>query len=156
MEPTGKLVLDPDFFEFIECCVAREVRFLVVGGWALAAHGHPRATKDFDVWLWTDRDNANRMVEALSDFGFGSSGLTADDFLDPAVVVQFGRAPLQIDVIGTIDGVDFVECWPRRVEIEIGGLPVPFISEGDFIANKLASGRAQDLADVYALQEEGP
>lgn len=93
MEPTGKLILDQDFFEFIECCVAREVRFLVVGGWALAAHGHPRATKDFDVWLWTDRGNASRMVGALSDFGFAGSGLTADDLLDPMVVVQFGRPP---------------------------------------------------------------
>lgn len=80
--------LDPDFREFIECCVAREVRFLIVGGYALAAHGHPRFTKDLDVWLWLDRGNSRRLLDALDDFGFASLQLHEDDFDEPGMVVS--------------------------------------------------------------------
>jgi hypothetical protein len=143
--------LDPDFSEFIACCVARDVRFLVVGGYALAAHGHPRFTKDIDIWLWIDPDNGRRVVEALDDFGFGSLGLTVNDFVEPGVVVQLGHAPKRIDLLTSIDGVAFEECWPTRVEIEVGGISVPFIDVDHLVMNKRASGRLQDLADVEAL-----
>lgn len=143
---------DRDFSEFVECCVAREVRFLVVGGYALAAHGHPRLTKDLDVWLWIDRGNAERLVSALGDVGFGSLGLVADDFTAPDVVVQLGHPPLRIDLLTSIDGVTFEECWPAHVVIDIGGLGVPFIDVEHLIVNKKASGRLQDLADAEALE----
>ncbi|MGQ0625854.1 MAG: DUF6036 family nucleotidyltransferase [Sporichthyaceae bacterium] len=145
--------LNRDFSEFIAFCIEREVRFLVVGGYALAAHGHPRYTKDLDVWIWLDPDNAARMVEAVNDFGFGSCGITAQDLLDPTVIVMMGHPPKRIDVIATIDGVEFDDCWPNRLEVELGGLPVPFIGLADFIANKRASGRPQDLADIDAVMD---
>lgn len=143
--------LDPDFREFIGCCVAHDVRFLVVGGYALAAHGHPRFTKDLDVWLWIDPGNARRLVAALTDFGFGSLGLTEADFVEPGIVVQLGHAPKRIDLLTSIDGVTFDECWPDRVGIDVGGVTVPFIDVAHLVVNKRASGRLQDLADVEAL-----
>lgn len=106
--------LTQDFVEFIECCVTREVRFLVVGGYAVAAHGHPRATKDLDIWVLIDPTNAERLIEALDDFGMGSVGLTAADFLEPEVVVQLGYAPIRIDLLTSIAGVTFDECWSKR------------------------------------------
>ncbi|MGQ0573510.1 MAG: nucleotidyl transferase AbiEii/AbiGii toxin family protein [Pseudonocardia sp.] len=143
--------LDRDFSEFIACCAAREVRFLVVGGYALAAHGHPRYTKDLDIWLRLDPDNARRLIDALADFGFGSLGLTVADFAEPGTVVQLGRAPKRIDLLTTIDGVTFEECWPVRVEIDIDGAAVPFIDVDHLVVNKRASGRTQDLADAETL-----
>jgi hypothetical protein len=88
--------LDRDFSEFIACCVARDVRFLIVGGYALAAHGHPRFTKDLELWVWLDPDNAERLIAALGDFGFGSLRLTSAGFAEPDVVVQLGHAPKRI------------------------------------------------------------
>jgi len=84
--------MDRDLSEFIECCVAREVRFLIVGGYAVAAHGHPRFTKDLDVWVWIDPGNARRLTLALADFGFGSLGLSDEDFAEPGMVVQLGTS----------------------------------------------------------------
>jgi hypothetical protein len=145
--------LNRDFSEFIASCTAHDVRFMIVGGYAVAAHGHPRFTKDLDVWVWVDEQNADRLVSALDDFGFGSLGLTAADFLEEGMVVQLGYPPQRIDIITQVDGVEFGLCWERRVEIEIGGQHVPFISANDLLANKKASGRPQDLADVAAIEE---
>lgn len=147
--------LDRDFSEFIACCVARDVRFLIVGGYALAAHGHPRFTKDLDVWVWLDAGNASRLIEALTDFGFGSVGLTPSDFTQPDAVIQLGHAPKRIDLLTSIDGVTFDECWPDHVVLDIGGLKVPFIDVDHLVANKRASGRLQDLADAEALTRGG-
>ncbi len=146
--------LDLEFSEFIACCAAREVRFLIVGGYALAVHGHPRFTKDLDVWLWLDPENAERLVLALDDFGFGSLGLSAGDFTLPDTVVQLGYAPKRIDLLTSIDGVDFDAAWATRAEIDIDGRSVPFISRQDLITNKQAAGRLQDLADVAALEAD--
>lgn len=145
--------LTDDFVEFIECCVAREVRFLIVGGYALAAHGYPRATKDLDVWLMSDPDNAERVVAALHDFGMGTLGLTAQDFLEPDIVVQLGYPPVRIDLLTSISGVTFEECWNNRLLVDVGGLPVGFISAEDLIRNKRAAGRPQDLVDADTLEE---
>jgi hypothetical protein len=144
--------LNRDFSEFIASCAAHNVRFLIVGGYAVAAHGHPRFTKDLDVWVRVDPGNANRLVSALADFGFGSLGLTSADFVEEGVVVQLGYPPQRIDILTGVDGVQFDSCWDRRIAVEIGGQVVPFISVGDLIANKKASGRPQDLADVAALE----
>lgn len=144
--------LDPDFKEFIECCVARDVRFLIVGGYAVAAHGHPRFTKDLDVWVWLDPANAERLVGALCDFGFGSLGLSVADFAEEGVVVQLGYAPKRIDLLTSIDGVAFEDCYSSRLIVSIEGVDVPFIDAPNLIKNKRASGRPQDLADVAALE----
>lgn len=153
------LLLTRDFVEFIECCVAHEVRFLIVGGYAMAAHGHPRATKDLDVWVMIDPSNADRLLDALAQFGMGSLGLEASDFLEPDVVVQLGYQPVRIDILTSIDGVSFDECWDRRMMVDVGGAEAGFISVEDLIANKRASGRPQDTLDANELDrvvgEEG-
>lgn len=151
----GPISLDPDFLEFIDCCIERDVRFLIVGGWAMAAHGHARATKDIDVWMWLEPNNAARMVSAIEDFGFGSAGLTPEDLLDPSAVFVMGREPKRVDVLPAIDGVEFEQCWANRVQVDCGGTTVPFISKNDFVTNKRASGRPQDLADVDRLVGRG-
>jgi hypothetical protein len=128
--------LDRDFSEFIASCAANDVRFLIVGGYAVAAYGHPRFTKDLGVWVWVDERNADRLVSALEDFGFGALGLTRADFLEEDTVVQLGYPPKRIDILTQVDGVEFDACWERRVEIEVVGMRVPFISADDLLANK--------------------
>lgn len=146
--------IDRDFSEFVESFVAHDVRFLVVGGYALAAHGLPRATGDFDAWVWIDPTNAARIVAALDDFGFGSVGLRADDFLTPDFVVQLGFPPLRIDIITEIDGVQFDLAWDRRIIVDAGGIALPVIGRDDLIDNKRAAGRPQDLVDVARLLDD--
>lgn len=146
--------LDRDFREFIACLLAREVRFLVAGGYAVALHGHPRYTGDLAVWVWLDPGNAEAIVAALEDFGFGDVGLSVEDFTATDQVVQLGRPPLRIDLLTGLDGVEFESCHGRRTEVELDGLIVAFIGRNDLLANKRASGRPQDLADVAALEGE--
>lgn len=145
-------ILSKDFVEFIECCVARDVKFLIVGGYALAAHGHPRATKDLDVWVMTEPDNAERLVAALDDFGMDSVGLEASDFAEPDIVVQLGYPPVRIDLLTSASGVQFESCWTRRMNVTVGSVEAGFISYEDLVANKRASGRPQDAVDVDVLE----
>lgn len=147
--------LSTDFVEFIECCDRHDVQFLIVGGYAVAAHGHPRATKDLDVWVLIDPVNAERLVLALDDFGMGSVGLTADDFMESEVVIQLGYPPLRIDLLTSVTGVAFADCWMNRVVLDVGGVEAGFISLPDLIANKRAAGRPQDLVDADALEQLG-
>ena len=146
--------LDPNFSEFIASLHAREVHFLIVGGYAVGMHGHPRYTADLDIWLRADETNARALLGALQDFGFADLDLTVDDFLTPAHVVQLGYPPLRIDLLTSIDGVDFAEAHERRVEVMLGDLMVPVISLDDLRRNKQATGRAQDLADLEALEDD--
>ena len=146
--------LSRDFHELLECFAAHDVRYLIVGGWALAAHGVPRMTKDLDVWVWPDQTNAQNVLAALHDFGFADLGLAAEDFTEPDVVIQLGRPPNRVDILTTPDGVDFDSCWRDRLQIDSGGLMVPFIGVDGLLANKLASGRPQDLVDVASLTED--
>lgn len=143
--------LNPDFQEFLRSFVSHDVRFLIVGGYALAAHGHPRYTKDLEVWVWMDPSNSARIISALEQFGFGELGLTPGDFEEPDVVVQLGREPQRIDIPTFATGLVFDEAYEHRVEIDIGGLSVPFISPEDLRTNKLATGRLRDLADAAEL-----
>jgi hypothetical protein len=125
---------------------------LVVGGYAVALHGYPRATKDLDIWLWLDAENAARIVKALADFGFGTLGLEAADFLVPDQIVQLGYPPNRIDLITTLPGVEFERCYEARVIVMIDQLPVNFIDPDSLKRNKRASGRLQDLADLENLE----
>jgi hypothetical protein len=143
--------LDPNYSEFFALLHAHEARFLVVGGYAVGLHGHPRYTADIDVWLLVDLFNANAVLRALEDFGFGGLDLTVEDFLAPDRVVQLGYPPLRIDLLTSIDGVEFAAAYERREEVELDGVRVPFISLQDLRRNKLASGRPQELADLDAL-----
>jgi hypothetical protein len=148
--------LSRDFSEFVDACSARGVRFLVVGGYAVAAHGHPRMTKDLDVLVDPARDNADRLVAALGDFGFGSVGLVAEDFIAPGEVVQLGYPPVRIDLLTSLDGVEFDAAYAGRVDVDIDGRSIPVIGRAELIANKRATGRLQDLADVERLEADAP
>ena len=145
-------MLNPDFKDFVASLNASGARYLVVGGYAVALHGHPRYTKDIDVWLEATPENAPRIVKALEAFGFGSLGLTQSDFLIPDQVVQLGFPPNRIDLLTSLTGVDFESCYPARVRVEIDGLPVDFIDIENLKKNKRAVGRNQDLADLDALE----
>ena len=150
----GPMNLNQDFQEFIELFISHNVRFMIVGGYAVAAHGHPRYTKDLDVWVWTDPENANRVVSALDEFGFGELGLTAADFQRPDSVVQLGREPQRIDILTFATGLDFAEAFKNHVLISVGDIQVPFVSVDDLRTNKLATGRLQDLADAEFLEKK--
>ena len=144
--------LSRDFRELLECFARHEVRFLIVGGWALAAHGHPRMTKDLDIWVLADSANADAVIEALEDFGFGDLDLTAEDFLESDMVVQLGYPPNRVDLLTSPDGVDFESCWADRLDVTMDGLDVPFIGLEGLKQNKRSSGRPQDLVDIQILE----
>jgi hypothetical protein len=143
-------MLNSDFKEFAELLNANAVEYLVVGGYALAAHGHPRYTGDIDFWVSPARANIERLLTALQAFGFGSLGLAASDF-DADTVIQLRQPPRRIDLLTSIDGVDFANCWARRETVALGGLVLQLIGLDDFKANKRAAGRLKDLADLEAL-----
>lgn len=143
--------LNHDFQEFVELFVAHEVEFLIVGGYALAAHGHPRYTKDLDVWVWIGPENAERILAAVEEFGFSDLGLTATDFSEPNVMVQLGHEPQRIDILTYASGLEFREAYKNRVYIKVGNTDVPFISLEDLRINKLATGRPRDIADAADL-----
>lgn len=147
----GPLKLNRDFQELVECFVRNEVRFLIVGGWALAAHGHPRLTKDLDIWVWTESSNAAAVIASLEEFGFGDLDLKPEDFLEPDIVIQLGYPPNRVDLLTTPSGVTFEACWQDRLEVDMEGVRVPFIGLEGLKANKRASGRPQDLLDVDVL-----
>ena len=144
--------LSRDFRELLECFARHEVRFLIVGGWALAAHGHPRMTKDLDIWIWADSANAVAVIEALEDFGFGDLDLSAEDFLESDMVVQLGYPPNRVDLLTAPAGVVFESCWADRLDVTMGGLDVPFIGLEGLKQNKRSSGRPQDLVDIQILE----
>lgn len=129
------------------------MRYLVAGAFALAAHGHPRYTKDMDIWVAVSPENAERLVAALHDFGFGSLGLGVQDFLSENIVVQLGYEPTRIDLLTTLDGVTFDDAYPRRVMLSLAGYTAPVLDVDTLKVNKRASGRLRDLADLEELGE---
>jgi len=144
--------LQADLKECVSCLLSRHVEFLVVGGHAVAFHGYPRLTEDVDLFVRPTQENGQRIVEALTAFGFASLGLTADSFTAPDRVIQLGRAPNRIDLLTGIPGVDFDEAWSARVEADLDGLRVCMIGRAALLKNKRATGRPQDLADVDHLE----
>jgi hypothetical protein len=143
--------LQKDLREFVELLSALEVHFVVVGAFAVAYHGYPRYTGDIDLFVERSAENAERLLRAIHQFGFGDVGLTVEDFLREDQVVQLGVAPNRVDIMTHISGVAFEEAWQTRELGEIAGLSVPFISRGMLKRNKAASGRTQDLADLEHL-----
>ncbi len=144
-------MLTSDFKEFAALLNSNQVEYLIVGGYALAAYGHPRYTGDLDFWVGTNPDNADRLLAALGQFGFGALGIRKEDFISPNQVIQLGYPPGRIDLLTSIDGVDFVDCYTRRMVVEIDGIALRFIALEDFKANKKSVGRYQDLADLETL-----
>ena len=141
----------PDFIEFLRSLNANGVDYLLVGGFAVAIHGYPRATADMDVWVATAQDNAQRIVSALRQFGFDVPGLEPDLFVIPDQIIRMGVAPIRIEILTSIDGVEFADCARRAVTHRIGEDRVPVIGLDDLKANKAASGRNKDLDDLDNL-----
>jgi len=144
-------MLNRDFKEFAELLDAKGVEYLLVGGYALAAHGHPRYTGDIDFWVRSSDANLLRLLDVLGDFGFGSLGLGVTDFAEDTVV-QLGQPPRRIDLLTGIDGVSFDACFSRREQVVVDGVRLNIIGLEDFKANKRASGRPKDLADLQSLE----
>ena len=120
-------MLSKDFKEFVELLNAHEVRYLLVGGYAVAFHGHPRYTKDLDVWIELSQENADNILKALDKFGFGSLGLKSGDFLESDQIIQLGYPPNRIDILTTLKGLKFEDCYNAKVEVVIQGLKINFI-----------------------------
>ena len=147
--------MNRDFRDLLAEFNAHDVEFLIVGAHALAAHGHVRATEDLDVWVRPEPKNAKRVMSALKAFGAPLHDLTENDLATPGVVFQIGVAPLRIDVLTAIDGVEFAEAWPGRLITKFADQPIAALSREHLIKNKRAAGRTQDLADVERLIGKG-
>ena len=145
-------MLNEDYKEMLQCLADEGAKFLIVGAYALAAHGYPRATMDIDIWVMPSRDNAEAVLRALRRFGAPLRGLTIDDLQRDDTIFQIGVAPRRIDIITGASGLQFEETFHRSAEIRIEGLRVRIPSVDDLIRNKKASGRTKDLADAEALE----
>ena len=143
--------MNQDFVDLLRAFIAHDVRFLIVGAYALAVHGRPRATGDLDVWVEPTPDNAARVISALSDFGAPLVEVGSDDFSRPGIVFQIGLPPRRIDILTTLSGLTFAEAWPSRVRAPFGSVEVDYLGRDDFIRNKRHIGRAKDLADIEGL-----
>jgi|ERR1035441_9738752 hypothetical protein len=144
----------PDFKELLSILNEHRVKYLIVGAYAVGVHAQPRATKDLDILVKADPENAKAVFAALAKFGAPLEGLTAADFAEPGPFFRMGHAPVGVDVLTKIPGIEFDAAWPHRVEDVVDektGLKATFISADDLIAAKLASGRLQDLADAEAV-----
>jgi len=123
-----------------------------VGGYAVAFHGHPRYTKDIDIWIWVNQSNAKKVLKALNEFGFSSLGLTEEDFLEPGYVIQLGYPPNRIDILTQVTGLEFDFCYSSKMQLDIDGITVDFIDLENLKKNKKAVSRFQDLADLENLE----
>lgn len=145
-------MLNKDYKEMLECLSEEKVSFLLVGAYAVAVYGYPRATKDIDLLVQAAPGNASRLMKALARFGAPLEAITEADFATEGVVFQIGNSPRRIDILTRITGVEFARAYANRKVVTVEGMQVPVISLEDLIANKKATGRTQDLADVERLQ----
>ena len=146
--------MSPDFRELLLEFNAASVEYLVVGAHALAVYGHVRATKDLDVWIRPDSENADKVIAALTSFGAPLTELLPEDLTRPDTVFQIGIEPLRIDLLTAINGVGFAEAWKDRFETRFADVPVNVISRAHLIKNKLSTNRLQDRADVEHLEAD--
>lgn len=150
-----KIELNRDWTEFLSVLIARRVRFVLVGGHAVAGHGEPRLTEDLDVFVDRTLGNARKLREALIEFGFGSAAPPAEELARPDRIVMLGEKPWRIDILTGIDGVTFGDAWASRVEAEFVSKPLYVIGRDMLIKNKRAAGRDKDLRDVALLEQHG-
>jgi hypothetical protein len=146
--------VEKDFKEFIELLNKNDVRYLVVGGYAVAYHSIPRFTKDIDFFIEPTKDNSKNVLATCAQFGFGNIGLKEEFFQELGQIIQLGYSPLRIDIITTIAGVTFEDAWKNRVKGFYGDVPCNFISKEDLIINKKSTARKQDLADLETLTKK--
>jgi hypothetical protein len=145
--------MNPDFRDMLFLFIEENVEYLVVGAYAMGAHGVPRFTGDIDLWVYAERDNAQRVRRALAKFGAPIGDLSVEDLSSPNLVFQIGIAPQRIDVMTSITGVAFEDAWPNRLTAEIAGMAVNVIGRNELIRNKRATGRPKDLLDTQILEQ---
>lgn len=146
----AQMPLPPDFKEFLALLNSARIEYLVIGGYAVAFHGHPRPTGDLDIWVAVHPDTARQLADVCQRFGFTAA--TPEAFAEAGRVIRMGNPPVRLEVITGISGVAFGECHARGIEATMDGVPVRVISLADLIANKRAAGRHKDLSDVEALE----
>ncbi len=146
--------IQQDFKELLELLNAHNVQYVIVGAYAMAFHGVPRFTGDIDILVKPDSANAEKILAALKEFGFGSVDLTESDFDEPDKVVQLGVSPVRIDLITSLTGVSWKQAFSTRVEGSYGDLKVYYLGRNELISNKKSLGRKKDLADVEALEKD--
>lgn len=146
-------MLNPDFKDMLSCLKDERVEFIIVGAYALAAHGFPRATGDIDIWVRNSPENARKLLRALAKFGAPTSNLTDKDFTAQDAVFQIGIEPSRIDILTGIDGVEFEQARLNRVGVAIDDLEIFVLSKADMLKNKLAAGRDKDQADIVWLKK---
>jgi hypothetical protein len=146
--------VNDDYRDILAALVRQDARFLIVGAHALAAHGYPRATVDIDIWIAATPENAQRVWRALAEFGAPLQDLSIreSDFTRPDIVAQFGLPPNRIDMLTGVTGLTFEGAWQNRIEDVVEGVRVPLLGLDDLLANKRATGRVKDLADVKGLE----
>ena len=147
----GTVQLPPDFKEFLRLLNSNNVRYLLVGGYAVGYHGYPRATVDIDIWIDIDESNAQKVYSALMEFGFDIPELSIDTFRQKDKIIRMGVPPLRIELITSASGVEFEECYNTMIADELDGIPVNIISLEHLKKNKKAAGRHKDLADIENL-----
>ncbi len=145
--------LPQDFKELLQLLNSKKIEYLVIGGYAVALYGYPRATGDIDIWIAISKSNARKTVEALREFGFDIPELKEELFLEKDKNIRMGNPPLRIEIITSIDGVEFTECYKNKNTVTIDNIEIDFISLEDLKKNKKASGRYQDLADLEKLED---
>ncbi|MCR9296490.1 MAG: nucleotidyltransferase [bacterium] len=148
------MLLNPDFRDMLSALLDAEIDFMIVGAYAMAAHGYPRATGDIDIWVRADAETAPKLYRTLAEFGAPMHDLTLEDLASPGIVFQIGVAPVRIDILTELSGLDFSLAWQNRIEIEMDDLNIPVIARGDLLANKRATGRAKDIADAETLEND--
>ncbi len=145
--------MNPDFRDILSCLKEEEVEFIIVGAYALAAHGFPRATGDIDVWVRNSPSNAQKIMRALVKFGAPVSNLSEEDFISPEMIVQLGVEPCRIDILTRIAGVEFTQAWMNKLSVTIDDLEIFVLSKADMLTNKLAAGRDKDQSDIIWLKK---
>ena len=148
-------MLNKDYKDILQSFIKNDVKFLVVGAYAMGAYGYPRATGDIDIWVETSEENSAHILEALNEFGAPTDGVDTDTFSEKGIVFQIGVPPRRIDILTEIDGVEFEEAYSQKEDIDLDGLQVSFISMIDLIKNKEATGRDKDRLDVKNLKQNG-
>jgi hypothetical protein len=146
-------MLNKDFKDILSCLKSENVEFIVVGAYALAAHGYARSTGDIDIWVNSTAENSLRVLRAISTFGAPMSDLAVNDFTVADVVFQIGVEPFRIDILTSIDGLEFAQAWENRMSLVVDSISIEVLSKGDLLRNKLASGRDKDQGDIAWLKK---
>ncbi|WP_144604644.1 nucleotidyltransferase [Algoriphagus algorifonticola] len=150
------MILAKDFEDFLLLLNKHDVKYMVVGGYALAFHGKPRFTGDLDIWIKISEENAKKMLAVIKDFGLGTLEFEKEDFLQEGYITQIGYPPLRIEILNNIDGVEFEEAYLNKQIIVEDDLEISFIGLNDLLKNKIATGREQDILDVKEIKKIHP